>query len=61
MTLYFLLTGIGFILFVGCCLALFWMVRSGQLDDLETPALRMLADDPAPQGSDSHRSGDPQL
>ena len=23
----------------------YWAVRSGQMDDLETPALRMLADD----------------
>ena len=29
----------------------FWAVRSGQFDDVETPALRMLIDDaPAPPG-----------
>jgi cbb3-type cytochrome oxidase maturation protein len=30
---------------LGC---FFWAVRRGQLDDLETPALRMLQDDDAP-------------
>lgn len=46
MSMFFLLTGIGFLLFVVCIVGLVWMVRSGQLDDLDTPSLRMLADDP---------------
>ena len=40
-----LFTGLGAILFGLCLIALIWSVRSGQLDDLETPALRMLTDD----------------
>ncbi len=45
-TTLFLLTGLGFVLFVtGACL-LTWAVRSGQWDDLDTPAQRMLGDDP---------------
>jgi cbb3-type cytochrome oxidase maturation protein len=37
------------LLFAGLALALFvWAARSGQFDDLETPAVRMLFDDEAP-------------
>jgi cbb3-type cytochrome oxidase maturation protein len=36
------------LLFAGLALALFvWAARSGQFDDLETPAVRMLFDDEA--------------
>jgi cbb3-type cytochrome oxidase maturation protein len=38
-------TGIGFVLFLGSLAGLTWAVRSGQLDDLDTPPLRMLGDD----------------
>jgi cbb3-type cytochrome oxidase maturation protein len=41
----YLLTGIGLILFVVAIAALIGLVRSGQLDDLDTPPARMLADD----------------
>ncbi len=43
----YLLTGIGLLLFVVAVAALVGLVRSGQLDDLDTPPARMLADDPA--------------
>lgn len=36
----------------------YWAARSGQLDDLETPALRMLADDVelrAPEASEERK------
>ena len=37
------------LLFAGLALALFiWAARSGQFDDLETPAVRMLFDDETP-------------
>jgi cbb3-type cytochrome oxidase maturation protein len=37
------------LLFAGIALALFvWAARSGQFDDLETPAVRILFDDEAP-------------
>jgi len=41
----YLLTGIGLVLFVVAVAALIGLVRSGQLDDLDTPPARMLADD----------------
>lgn len=45
MLLYFILTSIGLLLFLIAVIGMIWMVRSGQADDLDTPALRMLADD----------------
>ena len=42
----YLLTGIGLTLFVVAVAALIGLVRSGQLDDLDTPPARMLAEDP---------------
>lgn len=41
----YLLTGIGLTLFVIAVAALIGLVRSGQLDDLDTPPARMLAED----------------
>jgi cbb3-type cytochrome oxidase maturation protein len=38
-------TAIGLVLFIGALVGLQWAVRSGQMDDLETPALRMLIDE----------------
>ena len=38
------------LLFAGAALALFvWAARSGQFDDLETPAVRILFDDETPE------------
>lgn len=54
-----LFLALGFTLFVGALLGLTWSVRSGQLDDLETPALRMLIDDPEPTTKDSKTSTTP--
>lgn len=52
MVLYFMLTSLGLLLFLISVGGLVWMIRSGQTDDLDTPALRMLADDtPAPPSS----------
>jgi cbb3-type cytochrome oxidase maturation protein len=42
----FLLTGLAFGLFALGALLLIWAVRSGQCDDLDTPATRILGDDP---------------
>jgi nitrogen fixation-related uncharacterized protein len=44
----YLLTGVGLALFVVAVAALIALVRSGQLDDLDTPPARMLADDLPP-------------
>ncbi len=61
MGMLFIFTGIGLLLFIAAVAALIWSIRSGQLDDLETPAMRMLTDDAAPQAGaspapDAHRS-----
>ena len=49
MELYFILTSLGFLLFACAVMGMVWMIRSGQTDDLDTPALRMLADDSRPE------------
>ncbi|MCL4776517.1 MAG: cbb3-type cytochrome oxidase assembly protein CcoS [Gammaproteobacteria bacterium] len=41
----FLLIPLGLILLVAAVAAFFWAVRSGQFDDLETPAWRIPMDD----------------
>ena len=53
MGMLFVFTGLGLVLFIGAVAALVWSIRSGQLDDLETPAMRMLTDDAAPQAGTS--------
>lgn len=45
MIIYFIITAAGLLLFVVAVVGLIWLIRSGQMDDLETPALRMLHDD----------------
>ena len=56
-TIYLLLASVGIALFVAALAGLVWMVRSGQLEDLETPALRMLHDDPIPADTQEHQHG----
>jgi len=46
---YFLLLGVGLALFVCGVAFLIWLVRAGQMEDLDTPALRMLGDDEGEQ------------
>ena len=48
MELYFVFIAIGTALFIIGLIALVWSVRSGQFDDLDTPALRMLVEDQHP-------------
>lgn len=43
-----LFTGVGLVLFIGCIVGIAWAVRSGQFDDLDTPAVRILVDDEPP-------------
>ena len=50
MGMLFVFTGLGLVLFIGAVAALIWSIRSGQLDDLETPAQRMLTDEASPRG-----------
>ncbi|MEN9706324.1 MAG: cbb3-type cytochrome oxidase assembly protein CcoS [Pseudomonadota bacterium] len=46
MTILLLLIPLSLALLVGAIWAFAWAVRSGQFDDLETPPLDILADDP---------------
>lgn len=48
MGMLFVFTGLGLLLFIGAVAALIWSIRSGQLDDLDTPAMRVLNDDATP-------------
>ncbi|MCE7896506.1 MAG: cbb3-type cytochrome oxidase assembly protein CcoS [Gammaproteobacteria bacterium PRO8] len=49
----------GLILLVAAVAAFFWAVRSGQFDDLETPAWRIaLDDDGRPPEGDASAPGD---
>ena len=56
-SIYLLLASVGIALFVAALVGLVWMVRSGQLEDLETPALRMLHDDPTPADTEERSHG----
>jgi cbb3-type cytochrome oxidase maturation protein len=52
----FVLIPLGLALLLAAVLAFFWAVRSGQFDDLETPAWRILLDDdrnPPPEADKS--------
>ena len=48
MGMLFVFTSLGMLLFIVAVAALIWSIRSGQLDDLDTPAMRLLVDDAAP-------------
>jgi cbb3-type cytochrome oxidase maturation protein len=48
MGILFLLTGLALAIFVIAVTGLIWSVRSGQLDDLDTPAVRLLSDEAPP-------------
>ena len=45
MLIFFLIIGLATILFGGAIALLVYQVRSGQLDDMDTPPLRMLANE----------------
>jgi cbb3-type cytochrome oxidase maturation protein len=48
MSILFLILPITLVLSAGAALTFAWATRSGQFDDLETPALRMLDDEAKP-------------
>lgn len=55
MTIIFVMIPLGLVLLGVAVLAFFWAVRSGQFDDLESPATRILMDDdrtPPPRSGD---------
>jgi cbb3-type cytochrome oxidase maturation protein len=45
MSIIFVLIPLGLLLLAAAVAAFFWAVRTGQFDDLETPAWRILLDD----------------
>lgn len=45
MSIIFVLIPLGLVLLGVAIAAFFWAVRSGQFDDLDTPAVRILTDD----------------
>lgn len=47
MTLLLIVVPLAAVIVIAALLAFRWAVKSGQLDDLETPAVRMLHDDDA--------------
>lgn len=59
MAMLFLFTGIALAIFAIAAGLLVLLIRSGQLDDLDTPPLRLLADDPPAAPTDSPLSKDP--
>lgn len=65
MSIIFVLIPLGLTLLVAAVLAFFWAVRTGQFDDLESPAWRILMDNerqppPAPsEPSADSRPGGP--
>jgi cbb3-type cytochrome oxidase maturation protein len=47
MSIIYVVLPLALLLVLGAVLVFVWAARSGQFDDMETPALRMLHDDPA--------------
>lgn len=45
MNILFLLVPLAFVMVIGAIVAFRWATRSGQFDDLDSPAIRMLDDD----------------
>jgi len=53
MSILYVLIPLGLLILGGAVWAFFWAVGSGQFDDLDTPAMRILMDDDrAPKDSD---------
>ena len=56
MSVVFVLVPIGLVIGVAAIAAFLWATRQGQFDDLDTPALRILGDDPnQPRDRDQDR------
>ena len=51
MNILLLLVPLALMLLVVAVVAFLWAVRSGQFEDLDTPALSILADDDVPDGT----------
>jgi len=51
----YVLIPLGLVLLIAAVAAFFWAVRSGQFDDLESPAWRILLDDDRAPPTDENR------
>ena len=61
MNIIFILIPLGLVLLIVAVAAFFWAVRSGQYEDLESPAWRILLDDDsAPPADPDERPEDPE-
>jgi len=56
MSIIFLILPVTLLLSVGAVAAFAWATRSGQFDDLETPAIRVLHDESASPSIDAKRA-----
>jgi cbb3-type cytochrome oxidase maturation protein len=63
-TILYLMIPMGILIVVGAIWAFFWAVNSGQFDDLDSPAWRILLDDdtrpPQPGRSQGEGPADPE-
>ena len=60
MEILYLLIPVAMLLLVVIAGFFFWSVKSGQMDDLEGPAYRILMDDDAPQQNQSAKDDEPK-
>ena len=58
MNILYLLIPLGLLLLAAAIAAFFWAVRSGQFDDLETPAMSVVMDDDTKPAAENRRSSD---
>lgn len=58
MNILYLLIPLGLLLLAAAVAAFFWAVRSGQFDDLETPAMSVVMDDDTKPAAENRRSDD---
>jgi cbb3-type cytochrome oxidase maturation protein len=56
----YLLIPLGLVLLAFAVAAFFWAVRTGQFDDLETPAMSVVMDDDTKPAPDNRRRDDKQ-
>ena len=58
MNILYLLIPLGLLLLAAAIAAFFWAVRSGQFDDLETPAMSVVMDEDTKPAAKNRRSDD---
>ncbi len=59
MTLIFIVLPLALLITAGAIIGFIWAARSGQFDDVDTPAVRMLLDDVPPRRLKSSDKQDP--